>query len=87
MKKYVNAKQILPQHLIEEIQKYVEGAHLYIPQKGRKSWGSANGSREQLEKRNMEIQFLFRQQGVSIIELAARFGLSEERIRSILYDK
>jgi Mor family transcriptional regulator len=87
MKKYINVKQILPEHLIEEIQKYVDGTHLYIPQKSRRSWGSTTGTREHLEKRNMEIQFLYRQHGIGIIELAQRFGLSEERIRSILYEK
>jgi hypothetical protein len=87
MKKYVNAKKILPEHLIDEIQKYIEGAHLYIPQKSRRSWGSTNGSREHLEKRNMEIQFLYQQHDLNINELANRFGLSEERIRSIIYEK
>jgi hypothetical protein len=87
MKKYVNAKKILPDHLIDEIQKYIEGAHLYIPQKSRRSWGSTNGSREHLEKRNMEIQFLFQQRDLNINELAMSFGLCEERIRSIIYGK
>jgi Mor family transcriptional regulator len=87
MKKYVNAKKILPERLIKEIQEYIEGAHLYIPQKSRKSWGSTNGSRDHLEKRNMEIQFLYQQHDLNINELANRFGLSEERIRSIIYEK
>lgn len=43
MKKYVNAKNILPSELVEEIQKYIDGSHIYIPQKSRKSWGSNTG--------------------------------------------
>ena len=85
MTKYVNARHILPQHLIDEIQKYVDGAHVYIPQKSRKRWGSSNGAREQLEKRNMEIEFLYREHGIGMEELAQRFGLSEDRIRGIVY--
>lgn len=87
MKKYVNAKKILPESLIQEIQKYIEGGHIYIPQKSRKSWGSTTGAREHLEKRNLEIQLLYQQHNISISELALRFGLSEERIKSIVYEK
>jgi len=85
--KYVNAKHILPQHLIDEIQRYVDGAHVYIPQKNRKGWGSSTGTREVLEKRNIEIDFLYREHGLRIEELAQRFGLSEERVRSIIYKR
>lgn len=86
MKKYANAKNILPSDLVEEIQKYIDGAHLYIPQKSRKSWGSLTGAKEQLAKRNLEIQVSF-QKGMRLDELSQEFGLSEDRIRSIVYGK
>lgn len=66
MKKYVNAKEILPPALIEELQKYLDGAHLYVPRKTRKSWGTESGTREQLDRRNMEIQSLYRQNGLEV---------------------
>ena len=28
---YINAKSVLPQELIEELQRYVQGGYLYIP--------------------------------------------------------
>lgn len=86
MKKYVNAKDILPAQLVEEIQRYVDGTHLYIPQKLRKSWGSESGAKQRLEMRNLEIQVSF-QLGIGIEVLAPKYGLSEERIRSIVYSK
>ncbi len=43
------------------------------------------GAREQLEKRNIEIEFLYREHGIGLEELAERYGLSEERIRGIVY--
>lgn len=84
MKKYVNAKEVLPQALIEEIQKYVQGKHLYIPCTERRPWGSATGSREQLLARNAEIVGKYRS-GIGIEKLAELFHLSEERIESIVY--
>ena len=44
--KYVNAIEILPQNLLNEIQKNIAGDVLYIPQvKGEKnSWGSRTGN-------------------------------------------
>ena len=37
--KYVNASEILPKELISEIQKYVEGNIIYIPNKEGKRVG------------------------------------------------
>jgi len=43
--KYVNANDILPDILIEELQKYVQAGYIYIPVKGEqhKSWGELSG--------------------------------------------
>lgn len=83
-KKYVNAKEVLPPHLVEEIQKYVQGKHLYIPCTERKAWGSATGSREELRERNRDIVRRYRS-GMNMEQLADMFHLSVERIESIVY--
>lgn len=85
MTKYVNAKQILPDHLVKEIQKYVQGKHLYIPRAERKPWGTETGARDQLRERNREIISMYRS-GIDIPKLAELFFLSEDRIESIIYE-
>lgn len=84
MSKYKNARDVLPESLIREIQKYVRGEHLYIPQTERIGWGKKSGSRAEIEHRNNEI---YRQymDGIRVAELAEMYYLSEERIRGILY--
>jgi Mor family transcriptional regulator len=84
MKKYANAKEVLPERLIEEIQKYAQGMHLYIPTKTRKPWGSHTGIRDELKRRNAEIVRKYRS-GIDIPKLAELYSLSEERIQSIIY--
>ena len=84
--KYINAKDILPEHLIKEIQKYVKGQHIYIPQTERNSWGAATGIREEMDNRNEQI-FKKYCGGISIIELSQLYNLSEERIKGIIYER
>ncbi|MDQ0888888.1 Mor family transcriptional regulator [Paenibacillus sp. V4I9] len=86
MKKYVNAKEVLPESLIKEIQKYVKGQHIYIPQTERKDWGTSTGIRDEMEQRNEDITRKYHG-GLTIAELAAIFNLSEERIRGIIYER
>ncbi|HIW34830.1 MAG TPA: hypothetical protein IAA29_18805 [Candidatus Paenibacillus intestinavium] len=86
MKKYVNAKEVLPESLIKEIQKYVKGKHIYIPQTERQNWGSSTGIRDEMEQRNEEITRRY-YGGLSIAKLAVIFNLSEERIRGIIYER
>ncbi|RKN79249.1 CD3324 family protein [Paenibacillus ginsengarvi] len=84
-KKYVNAKDVLPEHLIEEIQKFVQGQHVYIPQVNRKPWGTVSGMRIELDERNRAIILCY-QGGLTIAQLSEQFALSEERIRAIVYE-
>jgi Mor family transcriptional regulator len=84
MTKYVNAKHVLPEHLVKEIQKYVQGQHLYIPRSERQAWGTGTGIREELKLRNKEM-FQMYKDGVGIAKLAEIFCLSEERVESIIY--
>ncbi|MFS1516284.1 CD3324 family protein [Bacillus sp. SM2101] len=52
--KYINANHVLPDQLILEIQKYVQGQVVYIPNTEgvRKKWGENSGNREYLNCRN-----------------------------------
>lgn len=85
MNRYVNAREVLPESLIREIQKYVKGQQLYIPQTTRENWGTSTGIREELRKRNNKITEFFHG-GMSLDELAELYNLSQERIRCIIYD-
>lgn len=82
---YVNAKRVLPKHLLREIQKYVQGVEVYIPQKpeARMGWGERNGTRKQIIERNNEIISRFRK-GESIHSLMEKYHLGYDSIRKIV---
>jgi len=84
--KYVNAKAILPPHLLEELQEYAQGVQIYVPRKGnqRLGWGVKSGARKMLEERNRNIRRQKRQ-GHTISDIADAFALSEDSVRKILY--
>ena len=85
--KYENAKDILPQSLLEEVQKYAEGKAIYIPKRTQtKGWGEASGCRKKLNKRNATICARY-SAGKSVNELAEEFFLSPETIKKIVYGK
>lgn len=86
--KYINATAILPDTLVEELQKYVQAGYLYVPAKNgqHKSWGELSDYRNELEKRNEAIVAEYRQ-GVSVEALAKRYHLSIYAIRKIIYQK
>ena len=83
--KYENAQNVLPNEIIEIIQKYVDGSYLYIPRKddNRKSWGENSGTKKVLGTRNKEMFYKY-QQGVSIKELASSYFLTEPSVRRII---
>ena len=85
---YINANAILPDVLVEELQKYVQAGYIYIPAKDeqRKSWGELSGYRKELKRRNQRIVSEYRQ-GTSVEELADRYYLSIYAIRKIIYQK
>jgi len=60
--KYVNA-DILPEELLKEVQKYINGSMIYIPKPEgeRKEWGVKSGSRKYINHRNNEIRQKFSQ--------------------------
>ena len=82
---YVKAEEVLPKHLVEEIQKYVDGKLLYIPRKGENSfsWGEKSGTRERMAERNQTIVERYNA-GETVETLSREFYLSEKRIRGIL---
>lgn len=86
--KYINAKEILPDKLIKELQEYVQAGYIYVPAKNEqhKSWGELSGYRKELSKRNSIIISEYRN-GASIEELADRYYLSIYAIRKIIYKK
>ncbi len=55
--KYKNAQNVLPEHIIELIQEYMEGGYLYIPIKyeNKKVWGENTSTKNTLKRRNIEI--------------------------------
>lgn len=85
---YKNANEVIPQHLLIEIQKYVQGETIYIPKQPqtRKKWGSKSGSRAAIDKRNVQIRQAF-SNGNSIEQLAKCYFLSVETIKKIVYVK
>ena len=84
--KYLNASDILPDELLQEVQKYAQGKALYIPRNNeRKKWGEGSGARGQYERRNEEIRMKFVSKDVHIEELANDYCLSVGTIRKILY--
>ncbi|MDA3811077.1 MAG: CD3324 family protein [Spirochaetaceae bacterium] len=85
---YIKAEEHLPHELIKEIQKYIQGAQIYIPgiAEQRLHWGEKNGTREKLETRNDSIRRM-KYSGWKIDDLADRFNLSTDSIRKILYKR
>ncbi|MEN6316761.1 MAG: CD3324 family protein [Clostridiaceae bacterium] len=83
--KYKNAKNVLPENLVKELQLYVQGEMIYVPGNGpnRAGWGESNGTRETYASRNREINLLF-QSGTAMVEIAERYHLSEYSIKKII---
>lgn len=88
MMQYINAKDVLPKTLILQIQQYVGGGIIYIPQKddNKKSWGVSTNSRSKIVERNNEIREK-KKNGSTIDELMSYYHLSYDTIKSIIYRK
>ncbi|WP_062105494.1 CD3324 family protein [Bacillus niameyensis] len=84
--RYKNGKEVLPPHLLKELQKYIQGELIYIPKKTnqRAGWGEVNGSRQLIARRNEEIYQSY-EDGLSFEELELIYNLSIESIRKIIY--
>ncbi|MGR5867642.1 CD3324 family protein [Bacillus pacificus] len=86
--KYVKAATVLPESLIVEIQKYIQGETIYIPKQETKryKWSTRSGGRKQLDERNKAIKEAFKS-GIAIHQLAEEYFLSGETIKKIVYSK
>lgn len=85
--KYENAKELLPEDLLKEVQKYAGGKLLYIPVENEiRSWGEASGYRQKLLKRNVMISNRYKS-GATLSELAEEYFLSLDSIKKIVYGK
>ncbi|MBQ8632845.1 MAG: hypothetical protein IJ420_04505, partial [Lachnospiraceae bacterium] len=81
--KYENAKELLPEALLKEVQKYAGGKLLYIPVENEsKSWGEVSGYRQKLLKRNVLISNRYKA-GATLSELAEEYFLSLDSIKKI----
>ena len=85
--KYVNGKDIFPEQLLRQIQKYASGQLVYIPAgENKRPWGETSGYRRYLAERNRDMQGKFKA-GMEIERLAEEYGLSVESVKRIVYSK
>ena len=85
--KYENARDLLPEPLLRQVQKYISGKLVYIPARERKrEWGAATGYRQYLRERNKDIRARFAI-GETVDQLADRYHLSCESIKRIVYNR
>lgn len=82
---YRNGKEILPDDLIAQIQKYVDGETVYIPRKEeqRKGWGEYTNTKALIAERNKEIYKKY-QKGYRVADLAKEYHISTQGIYKIL---
>ena len=84
--KYRKAESVLPQELLEQIQQYIQGEYVYIPNKKgmKKAWGEKTGARHYIAERNVGIIKQY-YEGKKCEELAMEYHLSLASIRKIVY--
>ncbi|AJA47065.1 Mor transcription activator family protein [Clostridium pasteurianum DSM 525 = ATCC 6013] len=82
---YKKVIYILPDDLLEQVQKYVDGEFIYIPRKlgNKKEWGTRTSTRQELYKRNTKIyeEYLA---GHSSQDLSRKYFLSLKSIQRII---
>lgn len=83
--KYKNAQEILPEHLLKELQQYVSGETIYVPNaQSKKQWGETSGARNYYKQRNAQIRKKY-SEGCTMEALAEEYKLSADSIRKIIY--
>ncbi|WP_438431575.1 CD3324 family protein [Gorillibacterium sp. sgz500922] len=87
MSKFSKAGEVLPPHLVAEVQKYMDGGLLYIPEAsgGRRPWGAKSGARQELRLRNERMRRDFGSGTATIGELSDRYGLAFDSVKKIVY--
>ncbi len=85
--KYRNARNIFPENLLKQIQRYVSGETIYIPAGDeKKAWGETSGYKQYIHERNGNIRDGF-SNGKSMYELMEEYSLSYDSIKRIVYNK
>lgn len=86
--KYINAKSLLPDVLVKQLQSYIQGGYIYVPvnEEKHRHWGALSGYKNELQQRNDEILKAY-QNGASVEHLAEKYYLSVYAIRKIIYQK
>ena len=85
--KYRNARDIFPEKLLKQIQKYVSGETIYIPAGAeKKDWGATSGYQQYIRERNATIRDSF-QNGKTIEALMEEYSLSYDSIKKVVYSK
>lgn len=86
--KYTNADSLLPEELLQEIQRYVHGGMIYIPKRKdtHSKWGEQSGTRVMLNLRNHEIREKFAE-GATVDQLIDQYALSSDSIKKIVYSR
>ncbi|MBU3177249.1 hypothetical protein KPL47_13000 [Clostridium estertheticum] len=84
---YVKATDVLPEEVLELIQKYIEGEYIYIPKRecNRKPWGETTKSKEKTSIRNADIYKIYKE-GVSVKTLSEMYYLSLKSIQRIIVE-
>lgn len=84
---YRNAKDIFPENLLKQIQKYVSGEAVYIPAgTDKRDWGETSGYQRYIRERNSGIREAFRA-GTAMDALMEQYSLSYDTIKRIVYSK
>ncbi len=82
---YKSGCDVLPDAVLRTVQKYIDGAYVYIPRReaAKRTWGANTGIRQTLQARNREIAAK-RRAGQSVRELATEYFLSSKTIYKII---
>ena len=84
---YRNARDIFPDNLLRQIQRYVSGETIYIPAgEVRKDWGESSGYQQYIRERNEDIRKAF-QAGEAMDALMERYALSYDTLKRIVYSR
>ena len=83
--RYINAQGILPEDVLAIVQKYLDGAYLYIPRKptNRKNWGDSTQTKQEIKTRNERIYAEYKA-GKKAATLADEYYLSDKSIQRII---
>ena len=85
--RYRNERDIFPENLLRQIQKYVSGETIYIPAGSvKKAWGESSGYQQFIRERNADMRDAFTN-GKSIEELMETYALSYDSVKRIVYNR